>query len=383
MPRTKVYVGGLVDDVGNDRLHRTFEKFGKIKKVWVARNPGSRGYAFIDFYDPEHALNASVEMNGKHLFGSNLKVELSNNGIGDFNISERHRSDRHHDDRRAVRDYDDRRGDRDRDRRRVDRDHDYRSRRSPPSYYKSRSTDEDDDDSRLLSHVDPTALPRTINVLKQLERVTRLRLERELLEKFRRSSEVLSDIDTKDKLCYLSRDFEESKHIPYSSRKREPVNGDPLLTSTDPVFRDHHIPPLENERPILIDPKPDTFYTQFSNNPRGHSRSLLPTPDYPKLKNSENYPSFHGNPHIPPWHNPNEYIRTPMYRRPRPYGHVRKYNGDYHNDWYGKQYSGFGFLPNSTRSSANKEPNTPHFKLVPPEAPPAKEPESSDIVNTS
>ncbi|XP_069109061.1 probable splicing factor, arginine/serine-rich 6 [Argopecten irradians] len=128
MSKTKVYVGGLVDDVGNDRLHRTFEKFGKIKKVWVARNPGSRGYAFIDFYEPEHALTASEEMNGKHVFGTNLKVELSTNGIDYTKFSEKYRN---YDDRRGGRDHDSRREDRERERRRSERDRDYR-RRSPP-----------------------------------------------------------------------------------------------------------------------------------------------------------------------------------------------------------------------------------------------------------
>ncbi|XP_033735457.1 uncharacterized protein LOC117323990 [Pecten maximus] len=384
MPKTKLYVGGLVDDVGNDRLHRTFEKFGKIKKVWVARNPGSRGYAFIDFYDPEHALNASEEMNGKHIFGSNIKVELSTNGIECQN-SEKHRGDRNYEDRRGDRGYGDRRDDRERDRRRGDRD--YRGRRSPPHYSRRRSIPEDDEDNRLtdLGHIHPSDLPKTLNILKELERVTRLRLERELLDKIRSSSAILPDINLKDSLHHSSRSFEEDNNIPSSSRNRDTEFADPYVASVDPIFQDRDIQTFDDERPVMIDSKPDRFYSQCPSNARGPPRCLLPTPNFPKLKNFQNHHSFHGNPHIPPWHVPRDVTRPPLRPRHHPYSNLREHNvnSDHNNDWYGKKYYGFGFLPISAKSSANKKEPSPHMKLPPPQVPPVNEPEFSEIADTS
>ncbi|CAC5363511.1 SFRS7 [Mytilus coruscus] len=74
---TKVYIGGLIDNIGNDKLQREFENFGQIVKVWIARSPFSRGYAFVDYADPNDAKRAIKEMNGKELFGGKILVQLS------------------------------------------------------------------------------------------------------------------------------------------------------------------------------------------------------------------------------------------------------------------------------------------------------------------
>lgn len=74
---TKVYIGNLIDNIGNDKLQREFEKFGQIVKVWIARSPFSRGYAFVDYADPNDAEQAIKEMNGKDIFGGKILVQLS------------------------------------------------------------------------------------------------------------------------------------------------------------------------------------------------------------------------------------------------------------------------------------------------------------------
>ena len=78
---TKVYVGGLTEDIGNDQLQEEFERFGPVKTVWVARNPSSKGYAFVDYYSVDHALEAVREMDGRFCFGSQIKVEISKNEL--------------------------------------------------------------------------------------------------------------------------------------------------------------------------------------------------------------------------------------------------------------------------------------------------------------
>lgn len=77
---TKVYIGGLLENIGNDKLQHEFEKFGPVVKVWVARSPHSRGYAFVDFTDAGNAARAVREMNGKECFGSKILVQISRPG---------------------------------------------------------------------------------------------------------------------------------------------------------------------------------------------------------------------------------------------------------------------------------------------------------------
>ncbi|XP_048737913.1 uncharacterized protein LOC125652620 [Ostrea edulis] len=78
---TKVYVGGLNEDVEKYHLEEIFERYGLVKTVWIARNPLSRGYAFVTFFDPKHAEEAVKGLDGTTLLGSKLKVQLSKNEI--------------------------------------------------------------------------------------------------------------------------------------------------------------------------------------------------------------------------------------------------------------------------------------------------------------
>ena len=77
---TKVYIGGLFEDIGNDKLQDEFEKFGPVEKVWIARSPHSKGYAFVDYFDPVDAARAIKEMNGKQCFGGKILVQISRPG---------------------------------------------------------------------------------------------------------------------------------------------------------------------------------------------------------------------------------------------------------------------------------------------------------------
>ncbi|XP_062579385.1 uncharacterized protein LOC134241333 [Saccostrea cucullata] len=77
----KVYVGGLAENVEKHHLEEIFERFGLVKTVWIARNPLSRGYAFVTFFEPKHAEEAVKGVDGTSLLGSKLKVQLSKNEI--------------------------------------------------------------------------------------------------------------------------------------------------------------------------------------------------------------------------------------------------------------------------------------------------------------
>lgn len=75
---TKIFIGGIRETVGNDQLQKEFEHCGQINKVWIARSPFSKGYAFIEFAESSDANRAVREMNGKELFGSKrILVQIS------------------------------------------------------------------------------------------------------------------------------------------------------------------------------------------------------------------------------------------------------------------------------------------------------------------
>ena len=75
MPTTKVYVGNLGDNGKKEEIEREFERFGRLHDVWVARNPP--GFAFVEFEDARDAEDAIKELDGRHICGARVKVELS------------------------------------------------------------------------------------------------------------------------------------------------------------------------------------------------------------------------------------------------------------------------------------------------------------------
>nr|XP_037272033.1 RNA-binding protein Rsf1-like isoform X1 [Rhipicephalus microplus] len=74
-PQTRIFVGGLGDNMAKDDLEREFGKYGRLNQVWVAQNPP--GFAFLEFDDDRDADEAIRNMNGVVLNGSRLRVEYS------------------------------------------------------------------------------------------------------------------------------------------------------------------------------------------------------------------------------------------------------------------------------------------------------------------
>lgn len=103
----KVYVGNLGDNGRKEEIEREFEKFGRLHDVWVARNPP--GFAFVEFEDLRDAEDAIKELDGKHICGAHVRVEMSRHrGRGGGRGGGRHedRGGRRFDDRNSR--YDDR-----------------------------------------------------------------------------------------------------------------------------------------------------------------------------------------------------------------------------------------------------------------------------------
>ena len=71
----KVYVGGLPQDATSQELEDAFNRFGRIRKVWVARRPP--GFAFIEFEDSRDAEDAVKALDGTRICGVRARVELS------------------------------------------------------------------------------------------------------------------------------------------------------------------------------------------------------------------------------------------------------------------------------------------------------------------
>ena len=72
---TRIFVGGLPEDASRSELEREFEYFGRMKDVWVARNPP--GFGFIIFDDARDAEDAVRDMDGKRICGSRIRVEFA------------------------------------------------------------------------------------------------------------------------------------------------------------------------------------------------------------------------------------------------------------------------------------------------------------------
>eukprot|EP00117_Sycon_ciliatum_P023861 scpid94254/ scgid20184/ RNA-binding protein 1 len=69
----KVYVGELGDHANKGDLEDLFEKFGKIREIWIARNPP--GFAFVFYEDPRDAEEAVRDLDGSSCNGRRIKVE--------------------------------------------------------------------------------------------------------------------------------------------------------------------------------------------------------------------------------------------------------------------------------------------------------------------
>ena len=58
----KIYVGDLARDTTERDLERAFSYYGKLRSVWVARNPA--GFGFVEFEDVRDADDAVRGLDG-------------------------------------------------------------------------------------------------------------------------------------------------------------------------------------------------------------------------------------------------------------------------------------------------------------------------------
>ncbi|XP_076361841.1 RNA-binding protein Rsf1-like [Tachypleus tridentatus] len=70
---TRVFVGGLTEDIQKEDLEEAFSKVGNIVSVWVARNPP--GFGFVEFDDREDADEAVNSMNGQLINETRIRVD--------------------------------------------------------------------------------------------------------------------------------------------------------------------------------------------------------------------------------------------------------------------------------------------------------------------
>ncbi|GMH51649.1 hypothetical protein TL16_g01053 [Triparma laevis f. inornata] len=79
--KNDVFVGNLAFETNDHVLRDTFSECGQVISVkMMTDNEGrSRGFAFVEFADPNSGLNAIRNMNGVELNGRNLRVNYSSN----------------------------------------------------------------------------------------------------------------------------------------------------------------------------------------------------------------------------------------------------------------------------------------------------------------
>lgn len=72
---TKVYVGNLLPTTKKSEIEKEFKDFGRIRDVWMAENPP--GFAFVNFVFSRDAHKVVRDMDGKHVLGTRLRVEIA------------------------------------------------------------------------------------------------------------------------------------------------------------------------------------------------------------------------------------------------------------------------------------------------------------------
>jgi cleavage stimulation factor subunit 2 len=76
-----IFVGNLAFHTTEDQLHQAFSELGRVIKVRLvtdAETGKPRGFAFVEFEDPQAALSAIRNMNDYELNGRRLRVNFSN-----------------------------------------------------------------------------------------------------------------------------------------------------------------------------------------------------------------------------------------------------------------------------------------------------------------
>lgn len=74
---TNIYVGNLAFNAADDDLRSAFEQYGEVTSVNIImdRETGrSRGFAFVEMADGEHAKEAIENLDGAQICGRAVKV---------------------------------------------------------------------------------------------------------------------------------------------------------------------------------------------------------------------------------------------------------------------------------------------------------------------
>lgn len=77
---TKLFVGSLSFNVGNDQLKELFEAYGPVESaaVIVDRDTNrSKGFGFVEMTNDEDAQTAIKELNGKEVDGRTIVVNVA------------------------------------------------------------------------------------------------------------------------------------------------------------------------------------------------------------------------------------------------------------------------------------------------------------------
>ena len=80
-----VFVGNLAFSTTEEQLYQAFSEIGRIVKVRMVSDLETgkpRGFAFIEFEDPQAALSAIRNMNEFEINGRRIRVNFSNSSHG-------------------------------------------------------------------------------------------------------------------------------------------------------------------------------------------------------------------------------------------------------------------------------------------------------------
>ncbi|ESP04997.1 hypothetical protein LOTGIDRAFT_98720, partial [Lottia gigantea] len=75
----KIYVGDLPSDASEKELESHFSSYGRLRNVWVARNPA--GFAFVEYEDHRDAEDAVRGLDGTTMCGVRVRVEHSSGKV--------------------------------------------------------------------------------------------------------------------------------------------------------------------------------------------------------------------------------------------------------------------------------------------------------------
>lgn len=71
-----IHIGNLHNDANKRDLEYEFDRYGRIRSMWIARSPP--GFAFIEFEDQRDAEDAIRDMDGRSILGRRVRVQWKN-----------------------------------------------------------------------------------------------------------------------------------------------------------------------------------------------------------------------------------------------------------------------------------------------------------------